>query len=69
MNDLEILSERLLQLANDEGTAQIHDVAIEIARLAPLYRRKIADLEKENKEYDAMLATGVIPESLLHRFR
>jgi hypothetical protein len=25
------LSERLLQLANDEGTAQIHDVAIEIA--------------------------------------
>jgi hypothetical protein len=27
------LSERLLQLANDEGTAQIHDVAIKIAAL------------------------------------
>jgi hypothetical protein len=29
-----ILSERLLQLANDEGTAQIHDIAIEISRVA-----------------------------------
>jgi hypothetical protein len=28
------LSERPLQLANDEGTAQIHDVALEIRRLA-----------------------------------
>ena len=28
-----MLSERLLQLANDEGTAQIHDVALEFAHL------------------------------------
>jgi hypothetical protein len=33
-DDMLALSERLLQLANDEGTAQIHDVAIKIAALA-----------------------------------
>lgn len=31
---LQKLSERLLQLANDEGTAQIHDIALELARYA-----------------------------------
>ena len=34
MTELQKLAERLLQLANDEGTAQIHDVALELARLA-----------------------------------
>jgi hypothetical protein len=33
-DDMLALSERLLQLANDEGTAQIHNVAIKIAALA-----------------------------------
>jgi hypothetical protein len=32
-DDMVVLSERLLQLANDEATAQIHDVAIKIAAL------------------------------------
>jgi hypothetical protein len=32
-DELLALSERLLQLANDEGTAQIHDVALDIRRL------------------------------------
>lgn len=47
MSELQILAERLLQLANDEGTAQIHDVALELARLAPLYERKIAEAKRE----------------------
>lgn len=34
MTELQGLSEHLLQLANDEGTAQIHDVAVKIAGLA-----------------------------------
>jgi hypothetical protein len=33
-NEMLALSERLLQLANDEGTAQIHDLALEIRRVA-----------------------------------
>ena len=32
--ELQTLAERLLQLANDEGTAQIHDIALEITRIA-----------------------------------
>lgn len=42
MTEMRVLAERLLQLANDEGTAQIHDVALELARLAPLYERRMA---------------------------
>lgn len=47
MDELKALAERLLQLANDEGTAQIHDVALDIARLVPLYERKIANAKRE----------------------
>lgn len=47
MSEMQILVERLLQLANDEGTAQIHDVALELARLVPLYERKIANAKRE----------------------
>lgn len=47
MTEMRILAERLLQLANDEGTAQIHDVALELARLVPLYERKISDAKRE----------------------
>jgi hypothetical protein len=33
-SELQTLAERLLQLANDEGTAQIHDVGLAIMRIA-----------------------------------
>lgn len=46
MSEMRILSERLLQLANDEGTAQIHDVALELARLVPLYERRISEAKR-----------------------
>lgn len=44
MTTLTELSERLLQLSNDEGTAQIHDIALEIARLAAA---RVASEEKD----------------------
>ena len=47
MDELKILAERLLQLANDEGTAQIHDVALDIARLIPFYERKLANARRD----------------------
>jgi hypothetical protein len=47
MIEMRILAERLLQLANDEGTAQIHDVALDLARLVPLYERKISDARRD----------------------
>jgi hypothetical protein len=34
MTELADLAERLLQLANDEGTAQIHDAALDLMRIA-----------------------------------
>lgn len=125
MSEIDTVIERLFQLANDEGTAQIHDVALQIARLIPFERRKaeaegfkkgyremaqevfalhedtvdryhaIAERDTEGKqgaysrgriveaksiakaigaiigsekEYDTMLATGVVPPSLQHRF-
>jgi hypothetical protein len=34
MDELKATAERLLQLANDEGTAQIHDAALQIMRIA-----------------------------------
>ncbi|ANW00654.1 hypothetical protein [Bradyrhizobium icense] len=40
MGEIDKIIERLFQLANDEGTAQIHDAALEIARLIPFERRK-----------------------------
>lgn len=43
-SEMQVLAERLLQLANDEGTAQIHDAAIEISRLTGFQERKIRDL-------------------------
>lgn len=47
MSEMRILAERLLQLANDEGTAQIHDVALDLARLVPFYERKISDARRD----------------------
>lgn len=44
MSEIDKVIERLFQLANDEGTAQIHDAALDIARLIPLERRR-ADAE------------------------
>lgn len=34
MSELQTLAERLMQLADDEGTAQIHDVGLAIMRIA-----------------------------------
>lgn len=47
MSEMQILADRLLQLANDEGTAQIHDLALELARLVPLYERRISEAKRE----------------------
>lgn len=47
MTELEVIAERLLQLSNDEGTAQIHDAALELSRLVPLYKRKIFDARRD----------------------
>ncbi|MGY3608406.1 MULTISPECIES: hypothetical protein [unclassified Bradyrhizobium] len=39
MGEIDKIIERLFQLANGEGSAQIHDAALEIARLIPFERR------------------------------
>jgi len=41
--NLKALSEQLLQLANDEGTAQIHDVAIQIAAVTDKMRNAVIE--------------------------
>jgi hypothetical protein len=54
VSEMRILAERLLQLANDEGTAQIHDVAIEISRL-------VGFQEREMERLRAALAATAVP--------
>lgn len=70
MSELRILTERLLQLANDEGTAQIHDVAIELARLAPFYEREIARLERQldNARRDMAKEVFALHEDTVERY-
>jgi hypothetical protein len=67
MTELEVIAERLLQLSNDEGTAQIHDIAIEVSRLAAFYRRKTEALSSVNDELRQRIGMGEAENERLER--
>jgi hypothetical protein len=67
MTELEVIAERLLQLSSDEGTAQIHDAALEVSRLAAFYRRKIGALSSVNDELRQRIGLGEAENERLER--
>jgi hypothetical protein len=67
MIELEVIAERLLQLSNDEGTAQIHDAAIEVSRLAAFYKRQIEALSSVNDDLRQRIGLGEAENERLER--
>lgn len=58
-----------LKAAQEIEASEVTNPTQRTARVQTVIANAIKSALSGNKEYDAMLATGVIPESLKHRFR